>query len=45
MCIRDRLNAMFDAKDVQVEAVEVAEDDATRYGKGFAMSGGVKRCV
>ncbi len=41
----EELNAMFDAKDVQVEAVEVAEDDATRYGKGFAMSGGVTAAV
>lgn len=41
----EELNAMFAALDIEVTEVDDAADDATRYGKGFAMSGGVTAAV
>ncbi len=41
----EELYAMMCAKGVEVGEDEVSEEDATRYGKGFALSGGVTNAV
>ena len=41
----EELYAMLCARDIRVEETEEAADDATRYGKGFALSGGVTGAV
>lgn len=41
----EELNALFLAKDINFDIIEAEEDDATKYGKGFALSGGVSKAV
>ncbi|MCI8360722.1 MAG: 4Fe-4S binding protein [Clostridiales bacterium] len=41
----EELYAMLAAREIEVEETEAAADDATRYGKGFALSGGVTAAV
>lgn len=41
----EELNAMLAAKEIKFEDVIPYDDKATRYGKGFAMSGGVSQAV
>lgn len=41
----EELYAMLCAQGIEVEATEEAAEDATRYGKGFAVSGGVTGAV
>lgn len=41
----EELYAMMCAKEIEPTGEETGEDDATRYGKGFALSGGVTKAV
>ena len=41
----EELYAMLCAKDIEPSEVEPEAEDATRYGKGFALSGGVTKAV
>lgn len=41
----EELYAMMCAKGVEASSDESCEEDATRYGKGFALSGGVTNAV
>ena len=41
----EELYAMLCARAIREEETEEADDDATRYGKGFALSGGVTGAV
>ena len=41
----EELAAMFAARQIEPERVEDPEQDASRYGKGFAVSGGVAGAV
>ena len=41
----EELYAMLCAKGIEPSEVEPEEEDATRYGKGFALSGGVTKAV
>lgn len=41
----EELQAMFAVKDIVPESFETGDEDATKYGKGFAKSGGVTAAV
>lgn len=41
----EELNALFLAKEIDFDILEAKEDDATKYGKGFSLSGGVSKAV
>ena len=41
----EELSAMLSAKNIGIEEEADAAEDATRYGKGFALSGGVTEAV
>ena len=41
----EELYAMMSAKGIDVQSTDEQPEDATRYGKGFALSGGVTKAV
>ena len=41
----EELFAMLSAKNIEVDKMEADEEEATRFGKGFAVSGGVTAAV
>ena len=41
----EELYAMMCAKEIEPAGEEAGEEEATRYGKGFALSGGVTKAV